>query len=226
MSSDGNIARTVRVMCEIMSDTPAIPNPDKLATLQQRSKEVSSLAVRIMQAAGGNNYPLDLLFLAALNRTYAQIFGFTSMIGARNFVCAAPLIRLQLDTALRVFAGTLVDDPHGFTMSVLGGTAVRKLASRDGEKMTDAYLVKRLSAIYPWVDDVYKHTSGYIHLSEKHFFSSVGSLEADNTFTFKISAEDSNVSAEDYEEAMDAFSAALDIFFQLASDWARTKDKQ
>lgn len=91
--------------------------------------------------------------------------------------------------------------------------------------MVDAYLVKKLTERYAWVSDVYSHTSGYIHLSEKHFFSSVGALGADNEVTFKISAEDSNVTAADYEEAIGAFSAAIDIVRQLAIDWVLAKEK-
>jgi len=207
-----------------MNDTPASPNSDSLDKLQARSVEIGELGARIMTACGGNCYPLDMLFLAALNRTYAQISGFVAMLKARNFICAAPLVRLQLDTALRLFAGTLVDDPHDFTIQVLQGTQVRQLRSRDGEKMVDAYLVKKLAELYPWVSDVYSHTSGYIHLSEKHFFSSVGALDGENEVTFKISAEDSNVTEADYEEAMGAFSAAIDIVRQLAVDWVFAKE--
>lgn len=208
----------------MMRGASVTPNAELLSKLASRSVEVGELGARILTACGGNCYPLDMLFLAALNRTYAQLSGFVALLKARNFICAAPLVRLQLDTALRLFAGTLVDDPHDFTMQVLQGTQVRQIRSRDGEKMVDAYLVKKLAELYPWVSDVYSHTSGYIHLSEKHFFSSVGSLGADNVVTFKISAEDSNVTVTDYEEAIGAFSSAVDIVRQLAVDWVVAKE--
>lgn len=221
---NGKIRPLTAVSPVAMTETPASPKTESLNKLQARSREMGELGARILTACGGNCYPLDMLFLAALNRTFAQISGFVSMLGARNFICAAPLIRMQLDTALRLYAGTLVDDPHDFTVSVLQGTPVRRLRSREGKKMTDAYLVEKLAVLYPWVSDVYAHTSGYIHLSEKHFFSSVGALGADNVVTFKISAQDSNVTSDDYEEAVEAFSAALDIVRQLAVDWVFAKE--
>ena len=79
------------------------------------------LGLRIMQAHGGAIYPLDLLSNAVLHRSMSLISGFCAMIEAKNFICAAPLLRLQIDNLLRFYAAFVVSDPHEFAMEAVQG---------------------------------------------------------------------------------------------------------
>src|SRR5881397_2390870 len=106
------------------------------------------------------HYPMDYLAAGVLNRSLALISGFCTLIENENFVAAAALVRLQLDTCLRFAAAWLTKDPHQFALQVLAGAEVRRIKDRDGRPMTDAYLVQKLTPEYPWVATVYKHTSG------------------------------------------------------------------
>ena len=93
----------------------------------------------------GSMYPLDLLATAALNRSLNLMNGFCDLIEARNFLAAAPLIRLQLDSCLRFSAAWLVDDPHNFADKVLHDKRVDRLRDRDGNELRDRYLVAAAS---------------------------------------------------------------------------------
>ena len=89
---------------------------------------------RVILADGGNLYPFDILVVATLNRSLCLLKGFIELIQARNFVAAAPLIRLQLDNSLRLSAATLVSDPHEFAMNVLkGGLSKNKKIWKTGK---------------------------------------------------------------------------------------------
>src|SRR5215471_9979911 len=114
----------------------------KLATLQEKQTDIW---LRMLQAYGGAFYPLDMLAVGALNRSAALGAGFRGLIEQRNFLCAAPILRLQLDTALRFYAAFIVEDPHAFASAVLKGTPVRKLKDKSGTFMHDAHLVSCLS---------------------------------------------------------------------------------
>ena len=59
---------------------------------------------------------------------------------------------------LRIFAGTLVDDTNKFVSDFLQGKHIRNLKDRDGNRMTDRYLVEKLSDEYPWLPNVYAKT--------------------------------------------------------------------
>ena len=50
----------------------------------------------------GNVYPVDLRVNAVLHRSTNLVRGFALLIEQRNFICAAPLLRLQIDNCLRL----------------------------------------------------------------------------------------------------------------------------
>jgi hypothetical protein len=146
------------------------------------------------------------------------------MIQERNLICAGSLLRLQIDTALRFYAAFLVNDPHQFAISILEGTEVRRLRDQDGKKMTDAYLVERLSKEFDWMARVYKEASGYIHLSNKHLLSAFTISDADKgSFEVKVSPIDKPLSDDVYIEAIEAFSAATQVFMRYLHGWGFTK---
>ncbi|MDO9413812.1 MAG: hypothetical protein Q7T81_14690 [Pseudolabrys sp.] len=61
----------------------------------------------------------DLVLYGIANRSLSISSGFRAMIAARNFTCAAPLLRMQLDTAVRLFSARLVTDPAHYANSIL-----------------------------------------------------------------------------------------------------------
>ncbi len=208
----------LRTQGEMNNVNTSVENLRKIADEHQK------MGVKIMQAASGNMYALDLLAIAVLNRSLCLLTGFCDLIERKNFVAAAPLLRLQLDNLLRFHGAWLAEDPHEFSTEVLRGTHIRKLKDRDGNPMTDRYLVNKLAEKYPVMTSVYEHTSGYVHLSEKHIFNSLGKLESDGTFHMKVSASDGFIKERDYLEAVRAFFEITGILFSYMQGWALTKD--
>jgi hypothetical protein len=171
----------------------------------------------------GPIYPLDLLATAAMNRSLNLTVAFCDLVEARNFLAAAPLIRLQLDSCLRLSAAWLVEKPHEFADKVFHGTRAEKLKDRHGKQLRDHYLVDKLAEEYPWVRDVYNETSGYIHLSSKHIFNAHRQGEEEDTFEGKIAVGDNYVRDELYLEAIAAFKAITDVLFEYVYGYAYTK---
>lgn len=133
--------------------------------LKSYEKKIFDIAKKMFEPGKVFLYPLDILANAVMNRSVALIDGFCGQIENENFICAAPLIRLQLDNLLRFYASFIVQDPHNFALKVFKGIEIRKLKDSNSIKMTDRYLVSRLSKEYSWIENVYRETSGYIHLS-------------------------------------------------------------
>lgn len=177
----------------------------------------------MLEADGHKLFSLDLLAVAALNRSLSNSSAFTQLIRAQNYLVAASLVRFQLDTFLRFFASYLVSDPHEFASSVLAGTAVRKLKDQSGALMADQHLVKSVSSEYPWVTSVYRSTSGFIHLSDKHIFSAIQSVEDDGTFSMLIGSNPDRFPRELWVEMAEGFIAATDALFRYLEGWAFTK---
>lgn len=177
----------------------------------------------MLEADGCKLFPLDFLAVAALNRSLSNSSAFTQMVHAQNYLSAASLVRLQLDTFLRFFASYLVTDPHEFATSVLAGTEVRKLKDRSGAFMTDRYLVDSVSSKFPWVPSVYKSTSGFIHLSDKHIYSAIQSVKDDGTLSMLIGSDPDRFSSQLWVEMTEGFMAATEALFRYLDGWVFTK---
>jgi hypothetical protein len=93
----------------------------------------------------------------------------------------------------------------------------------DGQFMRDNYLTNRLAEEYPWVAEVYKETSGYIHLSNKHIFNAHRPGDEEGILEGRIAEGDSYVRDDLYLEAIAAFKAITDILFDYVHGWAYTK---
>ena len=119
----------------------------------------------------GSLHTMDLYTSAVINRGIALIKGFTILAKSNNYISAVPLIRLQVDNCLRFYAATLVSDYNDFFSKYLSGEHIGNLKDISGKKMTDNYLAKKLDReIFSGILNLYKNTSGYIHLSNEHSF--------------------------------------------------------
>jgi hypothetical protein len=196
-----------------------------LSRLEALEKAQLELAKNMVEAYDGAMYSIDLLISGALNRSLALSDGFKSLVNSKNLICAGAILRLQVDTAIRIFAGTLVNDTNKFVSEVLKGKHIRNMKDRDGNRMTDRYLVEKLSDEYSWLPNVYDKTSSYIHLSDTHLFASVQSVKKDKrTLSVKISPVDRDEIPEKlYIEAVEAFIASTEIIIRFVEGWIFTK---
>lgn len=198
---------------------------DCIKNLRELEKEHTAMGMEIMKAAEGAIYPLDLLAISVLNRSVCLLVGFCDLMEKENFVAATPLLRLQLDNLLRFHAAWLVKDPHDFSTDILKGFQINKMKDREGNIMSDRYLVDKISGEYPIMKDIYKHTSGYIHLSDKHMFNSFGSKKDETgRFNTKVGSKDSFVPESSYIEMLRAFFDVTGVLFRYLKGWAVTKE--
>ena len=206
------------------NDSSISTSLDRLDELEKRQ---AHLWLEMSKAYGGALYGMDLLAYGALNRSKSLISGFKVHIEDRNLICGGALLRLQIDTALRIFAAFLAKEPHEFAIKVMSGCQVRKMKDCDGNKMTDAYLVSKLAKENEWLPQVYERTSGYIHLSSVHIMSAISvpncNEAEEGTFHVKMSEVDKPLPNSIYVEAIDAFCAATEIFLKYIEGWAFTK---
>lgn len=139
--------------------------------LDEFPKQFIDSAARILSAGNQLGYALDFFANAVNNRAIALTKGFVTLVKEENYLCAIPLIRIQLDNGLRFFASSLVENPNDFFSHYASGKAIRDFKDSAGKKLTDSYLAKKLDSHFPGVLKLYKDTSGHIHLSENHLFA-------------------------------------------------------
>lgn len=197
---------------------------EKLALIEQGDKAVLETLMTGMQN-GGPIYVMDFTLIAAGKRTLALSAGFRGHMKERNFTCAAALLRLQLDTALRLFAGTLhAAGPEAYFQAIFDGKPVDRMKDAHGNRLTDSYIAKRLSEQHGWVQRVYKELCDFVHLSNRHFFTSIAQLnDEDRTFHLSISAADPKRPDTDYFEVLDAYFSCMKLTLALLHMWQMTK---
>lgn len=110
----------------------------------------------------------DHLVIAALRRSLDNTRGILAMADQENVFCGMPIVRFQFDTAMCLFARTLVADIHDFVAHIMKGGRLRHYRDRDGQRLFDAYLHEKLSEKHPHTSDCYEETSQYIHFSTQH----------------------------------------------------------
>lgn len=177
-----------------------------------------------MMYSGKGLYPLDYYITGVLNRACSLIYGFETLITTMNFISAAHLVRLHLDSYLRLSAGWLAKDPHDFSNRVLNGEPVRKIKDSDGHWMTDAYLKEKAAKTFPWIKDVYEETSGFIHFSSKHILNSISDINKErSTVTTTIGKTDINVSNLSRLEAIICMIEICNAIAVQVDGWIETK---
>jgi hypothetical protein len=214
-----------------MSLSPSVL--EALDSINNLQSEIQQVAVRMMAAADGALYTIDIVAIAALNRSYALTAAFGLLIERRNLVSAAGILRMQLDNALRFSALWHVPNADEAARQILRGVRVKNLKDRSGQRLTDAHLQELAKEDQElakedkdWVPEVYEKASGYIHLSTAHVASAIAPGEVDpDQFHFKVSAEDERVPDQTWLEAMAAFQASTDLFLQLIERWTEQKAK-
>lgn len=117
---------------------------------------------------GQELYETDLFFTAAMARSYSLVDGFIGAIDSWNPMVAAPLLRLQLDSLVRVAYMTKAPRVQDVALHIIHGGEFRSLKDSDGKLLTDRRLIEHAQQSHPWIDDTYKATSGWIHFSPDH----------------------------------------------------------
>ena len=140
-------------------------------------QEILDVGKEMLSVGGGKLYTHDMFFIGVLNRSIDLIDAILILTSRWNFVAAAPLIRLHLDTLLRLSYWRTIKTPNAFIRQILEGKQVNQIKDEEGIKLTDARLRKYTLSIFPQVDNVYKETSRLIHFSDKHVFTCIEALD-------------------------------------------------
>lgn len=141
-----------------------------LSKLESYRTIFSESSLKMIQAGNCALYNIDLLFCAVAKRAISLVEGFLTLAKENNYLCALPLVRLQLDNGLRSYALSFVKDKEDFFKHFASGVPIKKYKSTDGKNLSDNYLVSQMDQKLPGVKKLYEETSNYIHLSDQHLW--------------------------------------------------------
>jgi len=146
--------------------------------LKERERQMRLFAGTL---AGGRGLLEDALHQAIVDRSLSIISGFIDMIIAANFSCAAVLVRLQMDSMLRLYF--IAQHPAERTRVIQewsSGKGFDKIPMMNGQKrkLNDRELKDEIMPIFPTVHAVYGELCDYVHLSSKYFQMTVTHYDA------------------------------------------------
>lgn len=133
-----------------------------------RKRYIKAFSNHFEQADGKPFYRTDLIMFGVMDRNIGLLEAMPPLFQDKNVHALAPLIRVQLDGLLRLFAFALVEDQDKLAAHLLEGKHLRNFRSVSGEKLTDRFLKEAMAPNFPWVPRVYDNLSGWIHLSFEH----------------------------------------------------------
>lgn len=147
-----------------------------LTEIDNKSKAIINMGKQLT-AITPKMETFDFLLIGALNRTVNISKAYTTLIRDNNFISAAPLVRINIDTLLRLYASIISEfDRNTFASKVMEGELIKKMKLNGTKKdLRDDTLYLELSKIegMEWVADIYKAGSSFIHLEKSHIFSSL-----------------------------------------------------
>lgn len=161
--------------------------------------------------------------LAAIKKTALLSHAFCTLVRTKNTLAAAALVRLQLDTAMRMFGLTQVEDIETAGTWLMNDNSYRKLKARTGEALSDAFLHRKLDEKYPGLSEAYKAASGYVHLSGQHIKTGLWSQEGSSILFFNLKGTDDARPDEWFADIIDAFDQATRLTAELIAEFRLTR---
>jgi len=198
--------------------------------LKKSLKELRSLRKRyrtagqaLYDACAGELFPCDGLAMAVLDRSLNIAEGFLLLMPKHGYICAAALLRMQLDNVLRFHGVLSTSDPHDTAVEIINGVSLRKLKDRTGARMTDARLLELLEKGNPWVRLAYEQSSDYVHLSGAHVqhFLARSAKGADGRRIFRIGNNDDHLSEEERRGIVGSFTTVTRGVLSIVELWTK-----
>jgi len=177
----------------------------------------------VVGPAGSPMFEFDLLAAAAVKRNISAASAMRLMVESWNMACARSLLRTHIDTALRFSAAWLVDDPQEFAKKMIDGERLDKMKDRNGAHLRDAHLVDSRKDEHPWLPEVYKNLSGYVHFSDAHVMDSVQSVNDHGKISILVSDVDLKFPESSWLEVIDCFRSATEMLATYLNGYAATK---
>jgi hypothetical protein len=184
------------------------------------------LAHDAISADEGRLFPDDFVLLGTIQRSIDLIDAFKVLTERGNSTAAIPLLRIQLDSCMRLFACSLLPDKSELLIKLLEGKSIRKIRTPDGHQLTDAFLHGKLSEVFPWFSHVYEFACQFVHLSAPAMMSGVTSVGtiSDRSIEYRVGPGlGKNWPETERKEAADAFIAATEALCSLTGSWILAK---
>jgi hypothetical protein len=167
--------------------------------------------------------PVEIIIATALQRSRHLLEAYGPLVLQRNLTAGSALIRMQLDSVMRVNACFLVSDPMDIWHVLREGRRWSSVRDRNGHYLRDVYLHQKLSETFDWASETYERMSGYVHLSRPHLEAATAGEEFLGMQIFQGPAG-ARVTDEHLNENVTLFMKVTSALLTLCERYAASRD--
>jgi hypothetical protein len=175
---------------------------------------------------GSHLADIEWYSLCAVVKTSSNVLAFVQLIESRNIIAAESILRSQIDTAMRLFGLSLVEDIEKAGSTLMSGENYSSLCHGGNPKLPlrDWYLRDQLSVRYPWVKQTYQEACESVHLTAEAIKRKLKLLGG--RIYFNLSGLDhKSVEEEAYHHLADTFYISLEMTVELLREFLATRPK-
>lgn len=202
---------------------------DDLPSLTARLARVRAMALEIHQLPdetyaplGSALAPVEWFSLAAVVKSSSNAHAFEHLVESKNTIAASAIIRMQIETAMRLFGLSLVNDVEEAGALLMKGEKYSMLRMPDGRtRLVDKLLHQELSKLYAWVSSAYEDSSAFVHLDRVNISFKLTWLEKGGFYN--LDGIDRRRPDEEYYHLVDTFFLALRMTRDMLRDFLRTR---
>jgi len=128
---------------------------------------------------------------AIINRAIQLNRGYQTLIQEDNYLCAIPLLRMQIDNCFRFYALNLAEDKDQFILDWMNGKKIsdHKICGTK-IKMTDKSLRDEVAKIFPNLGGMYDQSCNFVHLSQENLYNTSKVIKGTRTIQMHITGYD------------------------------------
>jgi hypothetical protein len=185
------------------------------------------LSRRFLGVSNGDIYDIDLVYVGVMVRSYGLVDGFIDAFDTWNPIVAAPLVRMQLDNLVRLSYMARAPSATAVARHVVAGGEFRNLKDSDGRVLTDAKLLEHAKPHHPWIEPVYKATSGWVHFSPVHVYAGTRVRRGDDgegmTLQMQVPLQPERIPLNALQELIGAMVKGTEEIFGYVEVWEQCK---
>jgi len=225
--------RPVQKVRPVPEDSPSCVFPKELekgrAYLDVLRIHHVDLTNRFLVAGEGQVYEIDVVMAPAMARSYSLVDGFITAFDSWSPVVAAPLLRMQVDSLLRLAYMAHAPRADAVAHHIFAGGEFRTLKDDEGKTPTDSRLLKHAEDVHPWIGSVYQETSGWVHFSPAHLRAawSVSPAKAEDgqglVLSGSVPIRPEQIPLSELEQLLGAMIQATEQVFGYVEIWERRK---
>lgn len=180
----------------------------------------------MLHMSAGDFGVLDMIVSGSIQRSYHLVEGFIRTWDGWNITAAAPLVRLQIDSLIRLSYLLRHPDAHALAHQLLRVDSFRELRDDHNQRLTDRVLVNSAAGHYPWLPPVYDKANEWVHFSTRHLCNTFFAPDApENALRIegRIPLDPTRIPLRFLDELLGAMTEATHCLLDLAEAWAEAK---